>query len=237
MQNNSLFDKYISSQMKFTRQKQRSLAGKQRRFMVNFVHNLPGKDASILDLGPGYGELLLLLSQLGYNNLLAIDISPEVVSYCNELMPGSTLLVSNPTAYFEAHPNTYDAVCASHVLEHVPKDEVIPLLQAIRKALKPTGRLIVEVPNGDAVLANIMRYGDFTHQISYTERSLRQIMLMAGYTDINIMQAKLPLDHPLRLLQITAQKIIFGLVKLLCRVLDTYVPNYLHTSIVCIAKN
>lgn len=205
--------------------------------MVNFVRYLPrDPQARILDLGPGRGEFLHLLRQLGYQQSLGIDISPEVVEHCNALMPQSAQLVTDTNLYLRTLNRSVDAICASHMLEHIPKHELIPLLEAIRQALKPHGKLIIEVPNGDAPLANITRYGDFTHEIAYTERSLRQVLTIAGFQSIAVYPARLPLDHPARPIQIAIQELIFGGIKLLCRVLDTYKPNYLHTSIVCVAQ-
>lgn len=151
-------------------------------------------------------------------------------------MPGSATWVQNPISFLEGLRGSVDAICASHVLEHIPKNEVLPLLHAIKAALKPEGRLIIEVPNGDAPLANIMRYGDFTHEISYTERSLRQVMTLAGYPSVDIQPSRLPLDHPLRPIQLSIQLVFFTSIKLLCRILDTYKPNYLHASIICVAS-
>lgn len=237
MDKNELFEHYISTQMSYTNKNRRSLQGKQRRFGVNFVTHMPSiKDAKILDFGPGFGELMLLLRDLGYTNISGIDVSPEVVSFCNGVMPNSTDLVADPISFFLAHEATYDVVCASHVLEHIPKDKIILLLQAVRYALKPEGCLIAEVPNGDAVLGGIMRYGDFTHELSYSERSLLQIMSISGFSEVKVRAAQLPLDHPLRLFQIMAQRMIFLLTKLMCRILDIYTPNYLNASIVCVSK-
>lgn len=237
MERNSLFERYITSQVKFVSTKKDLFAGKQRRFMVNFAPHLPrDRQARILDLGPGRGELLALLRRLGYQRSLGIDISPEVVEHCNALIPGSAQLVTDTDMYFRTLDRSVDAICASHILEHIPKDELVPLLEAMRQALKPHGKLIIEVPNGDSPLASITRYGDFTHEIAFSERSLRQVLTIAGFASIQVYPSRLPLDHPARLIQIAAQAVIFGGLKILCRVLDTYQPTYMHTSIVCIAQ-
>lgn len=237
MARRQIFENYVSSQMNYTGKRMRSIAGKQRRFLASFGPHLPAdRQAKILDLGPGKGEFLELLRDLGYQQIHALDLSPEVVDYCNQLIPGSTTLTENPTAFFQSQRGQYDLVSAAHVLEHVPKDELIALLEAIRGALRPGGKLLIEVPNGDAPLANITRYGDFTHEIAFSERSLRQVMAIAGFSSVIVHGVIMPLDHPLRPLQILGQQTIYALIKILCRVLDTYTPNHLQTSIVCVAR-
>ena len=43
---------------------------------------------------------------------------------------------------------TYDAIIASEVLEHLTDDDLQSVLAAIRERLRPGGRLLVTVPNG-----------------------------------------------------------------------------------------
>ena len=47
----------------------------------------------------------------------------------------------------QEHVEEFDLILMLHVLEHVTKDETIAFLQAVRGALKPHGKLVVEVPN------------------------------------------------------------------------------------------
>jgi hypothetical protein len=63
------------------------------------------------------------------------------------------------------------------VLEHIPKQEVIPLLERIKHALKPGGLVLVDVPNMDWLFAQHERYMDFTHEVGFTLESLRQVMV------------------------------------------------------------
>ena len=62
------------------------------------------------------------------------------------------------------------------VLEHVPKDELLPAVEATAAALASDGRLIVEVPNMDWLLAPHERYMDLTHEVGFTPESLASLL-------------------------------------------------------------
>ena len=103
------------------------------------------RGAAILEIGPGTGTMIgFLRSHCGYQNIKAVDISSEVVNACNTILPGSTELVEDSAAYLENHTAEFDFVLMLHTLEHIPKDKVMPLLKAIRLALRPGGKLVVE---------------------------------------------------------------------------------------------
>jgi hypothetical protein len=67
-------------------------------------------------------------------------------------------------------------------LEHVPKSDTVELLAACRRALMPGGVLLLEVPNmGDPFNGVYSRYADFTHEVGFTEESLRYVLDLGGF--------------------------------------------------------
>ena len=57
----------------------------------------------------------------------------------------------------------------------------------MKRALKPGGILIIKTDNGgNPFLACHSRYMDFTHEIIFTEHSLEQVLIAAGFKDIKI---------------------------------------------------
>lgn len=52
-------------------------------------------------------------------------------------------------AFGEAHPGRFDVATALDFSEHVEDDAFVPILVAIRKSLKPGGRLYLHTPNLD----------------------------------------------------------------------------------------
>ena len=202
-----------------------SLERKKNWVLSNHRSRLPvDRDAAILEIGPGFGNILQLLrDRCGYTNIRAIDVSPEVITACNDVVPNSTSLVEDTVAYLQAHEEKFDLVLLLHVLEHVPRDGVLPLLAAIRSALKPKGRLVLEVPNAANPLTGAnMRYADFTHHVGFTDRSLEFVMLNAGFADICVYPCKVPRESVIRTIQRAGQD---SVEMLLGFVLRLYMPT------------
>lgn len=167
------------------------------------------KNGAILEIGPGFGILLKHLRHLGYGNLRGIDISHEVVAECNQVLPGSTELVEDAAEFLQQRPEQFDLIIMLHVLEHVPKNKIPPLLQAIRGALKQGAKLVIEVPNSNHPITGAYnRYHDFTHEVGFTDQSLAFVLRSAGFSDVNIYGCKMPRKNPLRFIQRTAQDAI-----------------------------
>jgi 2-polyprenyl-3-methyl-5-hydroxy-6-metoxy-1,4-benzoquinol methylase len=131
-------------------------------------------------VGNGRGEMLSCMKDWGYENYLGIDISPSTIDFCKSLdLPCE--LVEDSTAYLTANPDSCDVITLLDVLEHIPKQEIIPFLKALRSALKPGGVLIVQVPNLQAPDGHLHRYNDITHEVGFIEHSLAQVLLAAGF--------------------------------------------------------
>lgn len=179
---------------------------------VNYEQLLPeSKDAVICEIGPGHGELLEWLVARGYNAVRAIDLSEEVVIHCNNLFPGSTELVKNTGAFMNERSSAFDLIFMMHVLEHVPKQETIPLLKSIHSALKANGSLLVEVPNmGNPVTGLYTRYADFTHEVGFTAESLEFVLRTAGFSQVTLHEVQLPRDKWYRPIQRVCYKALMA---------------------------
>ncbi len=210
-----------------------SLERKKTWVLSNHGSKFPSRaDAAILDVGPGFGNILQLLhDKCGYKNVNAIDISPEVVSVCNTILPGSTKLVGDTVQFLNEHAGEFDLILLLHVIEHIPKTEVLLFLRAIHNALKVGGRVIVEVPNSAHPITGInMRYADFTHHVGFTDRSLEFVMLSAGFSDICLYGCKVPRESIVRSVQRAGQDLVETLLALVVRLYMPTKPSIL-TSI------
>ena len=210
-----------------------SLERKKTWVLSNHGSKLPpSPDAVILDVGPGFGNIIQLLhDKCGYKNVNGIDISPEVVSVCNTILPGSTKLVADTVQFLNDHKEEFALILLLHVIEHVPKTEVLPFLRAIHTALKTGGRVILEVPNSAHPVTGInMRYADFTHHVGFTDRSLEFVMLSAGFSDVCLYGCKVPRESVARGIQRAGQDMVEMLLGLIVRLYMPTKPSIL-TSI------
>lgn len=142
------------------------------------------KDARILDLGCGHGALIHFARELGYRNVNGVDGSPEQVVTARRLgIDGvqegdlEKTLASQPAA-------SLDVVVAFDVIEHFTRQELLPLVDEVRNVLKPGGRWIIHVPNGESPFGGRMRYWDLTHELAFTRMSLGQLLLSSGFARV-----------------------------------------------------
>lgn len=141
----------------------------------------------ILDFGCGMGFAMTGLKNAGYGNLVGIDADKSQVDFARargldvRLVPAAETLEK-----LDQEREAFDLVICLDVLEHIPSDEVIKVLTALRATLSKGGRFICRVPNCNSIVAMRYRYIDWTHLISFSEPSLDFILYHAGFKDIRI---------------------------------------------------
>lgn len=159
---------------------------KFNQFEFNYKKYFPKEKnkAHLLDIGIGRGEMLSCMKMWGYRNFLGIDISPSTIEFCQSLnLPCD--LVDNSVEYLLNNPEKYDLITLLDVLEHIPKNDSLNFLLALRQALKPDGILIIQVPNLQAPDGYLHRYNDITHEVGFIEHSLSQLLHAAKFNKFN----------------------------------------------------
>ncbi len=191
------FADYLSRHYAHIGDQARYRAGKKQQLLLTYRDRLPSdRAAAMLEIGPGYGQLLELLRRdLGYTNATAVDLSQEVVDFCNGVLPGSTHYGADTIAYLQQRPGQFERVFALHVLEHVPRDQVLDLVRAIRAALKPGGVFLLEIPNmANLFTSSYLRYADRTHEAGYSELSVRNLLESAGLAPVECFEERIPMN-------------------------------------------
>jgi len=144
------------------------------------------KDASILDIGCGFGSLIRELKKEGYSFAKGVDLSDQAIDYC--LKQGFDVQKSSIAEYAEASKHKFDFIVMSHVLEHIKKDEIINTLKLIKEnMLKENGKLCLMVPNAQSNTGSYWAYEDFTHTTLFTSGSLLYVLKAAGYKNIRFL--------------------------------------------------
>jgi 2-polyprenyl-3-methyl-5-hydroxy-6-metoxy-1,4-benzoquinol methylase len=138
------------------------------------------KDAQILDIGCGDGRLVFWLQEKGFEQAEGIDISPEQVEK-GVSMGITSLVVADITEHLTHTKNQFDLIIAKDVFEHFKRQDFFDTLGLILASLKTGGRLLIQVPNGQGINFGSYFFSDITHEMAYTENSLRQLGLAAGF--------------------------------------------------------
>lgn len=156
-------------------------AARRARYLARLLHGwLPARrDAPVADLGCGAGELLYALKTLGYTELLGVDTSAEQVALARQVVPAVTR--GDVFELLGRSEERFELLTAMDVLEHLPKDRVLPFLDACRRALVPGGRLLLQTPNADSPMSPSLRYGDFTHEVCFSPDGLGWLLGLCGF--------------------------------------------------------
>ncbi|MGK2913388.1 MAG: class I SAM-dependent methyltransferase, partial [Porticoccaceae bacterium] len=139
------------------------------------------KTAAVLDLGCGYGALLHFARELGYTNVRGVDGSQQQVAAALRLGIDGVNEGDLCETLAKQADASLDVVIAFDVIEHFTRDELLPLVDAVARVLKPSGRWIIHVPNGESPFCGVIRYGDLTHELAFTRTSLNQLLLSSGF--------------------------------------------------------
>lgn len=184
--NSSVYDRYFSTHFGSIHDP-RDFFFSHRYFQANFSSFLPSdKESRVLDIGCGTGHFLHYIDGLGYNNYFGIDISKEQIAYCKDHVTTSVLLVRDTQKFLKEHKDTFDFILMNDVIEHLPKDDIIPILSHAYHALRKKGKIVIKTVNLKNRWGMAVRYMDFTHTVGFTDESLRQVMRLAGFTSIVI---------------------------------------------------
>ena len=142
------------------------------------------KNANILDLGSGYGSFLHTLQKREYKNLFGVEIGEEENRFLNS--KGLHVSKLDILEFLKSDIKTYELITLFYVLEHFKKDEIVEILPLLKNRLNDNGKLIVRLPNGEAIFKGSIMYGDFTHETYLTKRSMIQLFHTFGFSSVKI---------------------------------------------------
>jgi 2-polyprenyl-3-methyl-5-hydroxy-6-metoxy-1,4-benzoquinol methylase len=117
---------------------------------LNLINSLQPNKGSILDIGAGTGEFLSVAKNDGWQT---IGVEPSERAKSIAINKG----VSFVELTTELENQSFDVISMWHVLEHVP--DLDKQIKELKRLLKPTGTLIIAVPNFKSFDAK--HYGKF----------------------------------------------------------------------------
>jgi 2-polyprenyl-3-methyl-5-hydroxy-6-metoxy-1,4-benzoquinol methylase len=117
---------------------------------LNLINSLQPNKGKILDIGAGTGEFLSVAKNDGWQT---IGVEPSDKAKAIAKSKGVSFV--EQTSELENH--SFDVISMWHVLEHVP--DLDKQIKELKRLLKPTGTLIIAVPNFKSFDAK--HYGKF----------------------------------------------------------------------------
>lgn len=182
----ALYDNYVTGHIANRKgaADARAVAIQSKIFDGHFGRLLPSRREKVADLGCGPGTLVAWLKNQGCGQVSGVDFSHEQVANAHAL--GLKEVVQGDIFDFLAAHGDFDLLFARDVIEHFDRQMVFDFLTAAHRALRPGGRLILQVPNAQSPYFGRVRYGDFTHELAFTGGSMRQVLNAAGYSSVSI---------------------------------------------------
>jgi len=181
---------------------------------ANYIAGLD-KNSSILELGCNKGFLLKSFERIGFKNLYGVDLSPDDLTIAKAIVPEAHLFYQDAFDFLDANQNKFDLIVLKALIEHIRKDQILLLLEKINKSLTSNGLVLVDVYNAAWIFALHDRYMDFTHEIGFTQESLRQVML-CSFKEVTVTPTATPLwkmNKKAKFRHLLAKKVFFTLLR------------------------
>lgn len=139
------------------------------------------REASVLDVGAGYGFFVNALAEAGFSAVTGFEISRDRRTLGSER--GSAPLLDVDVLAPPADVGAHDVVCAFHVVEHTA--DPVGFVAALGRLVAPGGALVLEVPNArEMMLETCPAYFDFywirAHLNYFTGDTLARCVRAAG---------------------------------------------------------
>ncbi|MFG1200980.1 class I SAM-dependent methyltransferase [Xanthobacter aminoxidans] len=155
------------------------------------------RQIKILDVGCGAGDVIYWLKKANYHNISGFDISPEMIELAHSRGVTEVKLSDINQAISETESNSIDVVICFDIFEHLSRHELFYISDEIFRILKPGGKIFVHTPNASGIFGGSIRYGDITHEISFTATSMRQLLRTVGFEKVSSFEDK-PIPHGLK---------------------------------------
>ena len=141
----------------------------------------------ILDIGSGRGEWLELLGERGLK-ASGVDLNRALAHACRER--GLSVVEADVMRYLRSLPDeSLGAVTGFHLVEHLPIETLVQLLDETVRVIKPGGACIFETPNPENVLVGSCNfYFDPTHRNPLPSPIMRFLLESRGFARVRVIE-------------------------------------------------
>lgn len=147
------------------------------------------RNVRIVDLACGHGALIHCLKECGYLDVRGCDLSPQQVELAHSLGVKEVELMEMRQA-LKSSAQGFDVAFLMDVLEHLYKKELLDVLDDVHAGLVSGGTVVIHVPNAEGLHGMRIRYGDLTHELCFTQESIRQALQICGFSGIRCFEEK-----------------------------------------------
>jgi len=156
----------------------------------HFRHRIK-PDATVLDLGAGYGDFI---NSVTAARRIALDTWPGLSDHVAAGVEPIIGPVTDLSALAEA---SIDFAFASNLFEHLSQEELVQVLGQLRGKLRVDGELCILQPNYRYAYREY--FDDYTHRTPYSHIGLADLLRAHGWTVTQVAPRFLPLTIKSRL--------------------------------------
>lgn len=168
---------YVTFESRF-RGDSEAVTDEQRTYVSAFI-DAPGP---VVDLGCGRGELLSLLAEAGVP-CWGVDHTPEMVATARAR--GVDVREEALVAHLESlEAESLGGIFMAHVIEHLPRPDVLRVIALAASRLRPDGRFVIETLNPQCLFAHAPFTMDLTHEWPIHPLTLQFLLEANGFVDI-----------------------------------------------------
>ena len=156
------------------------------RIMQPFIDYIKSKfkDAKILELGPGSGLGLKILSKAGFKTT-AIEISPKMIEVAKQTSP-ETEFINDDFLSHDFENSKYEGIFAKAFIHLFPKSEAKKVLTKIKNLLNKDGAAYITTTLHNASDEGFMEKEDYSNKPrrfrkKWTERELLETIGLSGF--------------------------------------------------------
>jgi len=151
--------------------------------------NIGNHVSPILDVGCGRGEWLELLKSSGYT-AKGLDINTVMLEQCKA--KGFEVLESDVIEYLQSLPdNSLGAVTGFHIIEHLPFQVLVRLVDETLRVLRSGGLAIFESPNPENIIVGSCNfYTDPTHINPLVPATVKFLFEQRGFSSVELLRLR-----------------------------------------------
>jgi 2-polyprenyl-3-methyl-5-hydroxy-6-metoxy-1,4-benzoquinol methylase len=150
------------------------------------------KDAPILDIACGRGEMLKIIKHLNLEGI-GVDTNQTLIDYCKD--QSLHVIKNDALSYLKSlKNNTLGAISVMHLVEHLEFEYLAKFLLESFRTLQPGGGIIIETPNPlNLVVSAVQFYMDPSHRnpipVNLMQIILENVGFQVSHIDLGFRQA------------------------------------------------
>ncbi|RPH02299.1 MAG: class I SAM-dependent methyltransferase [Candidatus Pelagibacter sp. TMED153] len=168
-------------------------------YIHQYASILPSnKDIKILDIGVGEGWFASICYKLGYQHIELADFGcklkfSEIKESLNEVKALHDVETSiKDMLQQDKFEDQYDFIHMSHVIEHIPKYDLIATMDALNNALRRQGQLFIRTPNLLGPIPFNSLYCTAGHEYGFVPSNLEQFFQISNFDNMKIHDLEIP---------------------------------------------